>query len=874
MWPPNVLLLADALPASKPLISISGQSFHLPVFAPEVFELAALDFVQNFDWSEDILSRDRDLLRTLGSLDHVLEHFSAKHRGAGMNEKRVRQWLSAEPRLQLLLSMVNDGGEVDTDADFIPFRHSGPLRPLQQRLLPVYRFHAHKMWKAGKGLLFRLSDIPLDTLEHMHTGNSCHLVPKPDTPEGWDQAIQRYGAVQLPNIMGVLHRWEVYRRRWHLQWSDLFIFKEDIKSCFNHLRWSTRSSKLLATMVDPEVVFVMLSGGFGHTSTPMQWDVVGQAILRRSPVDMYVDDSFGAGRADHVRIARDRVVLVSEGVLAPGSAISTDKSVLAPAADILGYHVDCTTATIRPLQDIIISEPLPHPLRPLPLKCGVRRWFFSLTGRLLCWTTLLLPYSTTNAHRFQTQREYLGHLLSLLLINAHRARLSSPPLGTLSYQWVNDNTGAIAWVNTHKCSSPSSLFACMAVSQLNLVTDVWTADAIHIPGETMGEIDAMSHTFLSVQCPQLLELFIQCDPALTATAPAEHHPFHLCHRISCLLSDANVQRLAPHSNPNRFQTMRLLLNQAHQQSVANSIQVSSKRTYGTGVRRWMQFVQVFGTDPFVFMHTVPPDFSQPPPNYLYAVKHYLASHGLVMDSLVSSVILAKQRKGNRNTFLAHENNLEADKRTLPLSIDILMAERPREGSRNPLQDLAFFTALLLGFTMLTRASNYLPIASATYHLDAEHISFTVAPLPDSNALPFEVTADLLGDIPLSRITGASAFLARSKTDVTGKGKRIPFIRREYVVATCPVRGKPFFHIYELCWSLSPAHYNLRLRTVANTVSIRHVFTPILFGLGVRQFWRQPKFRTTLSWLWVEALANASFINAQSIRAVHSHVQPV
>ena len=32
----------------------------------------------------------------------------------------------------------------------------------------------------------------------------------------------------------------------------------------------------------------------------------------------------------------------------------------------------------------------------------------------------------------------------------------------------------------------------MAVSQLNMLSDVWAADAIHIPGETMGEIDAMS----------------------------------------------------------------------------------------------------------------------------------------------------------------------------------------------------------------------------------------------------------------------------------------------------------------------------------------------------------------------------------------------
>jgi hypothetical protein len=83
----------------------------------------------------------------------------------------------------LVFLSANHGGEVDTDPDFVPFCHAGSLRPLQQRLLPVYRYHAHKMLKAGKGLLFRLSDIPATTLESMHTGNSCHLVPKkPDTP--------------------------------------------------------------------------------------------------------------------------------------------------------------------------------------------------------------------------------------------------------------------------------------------------------------------------------------------------------------------------------------------------------------------------------------------------------------------------------------------------------------------------------------------------------------------------------------------------------------------------------------------------------------------------------------------------------------------
>ena len=92
----------------------------------------------------------------------------------------------------------------------------------------------------------------------------------------------------------------------------------------------------------------------------------------------------------------------------------------------------------------------------------------------------------------------------------------------------------------------------MAVSQINLLTDVWAADAIHIPGSTMGEIDAMSRleaqsnpvtafptltpsTFLSLQNPAVLSLFARCDPAHTATNPAEHHI--LFSDVSALIHD-------------------------------------------------------------------------------------------------------------------------------------------------------------------------------------------------------------------------------------------------------------------------------------------------------------------------------------------------
>ena len=56
-----------------------------------------------------------------------------------------------------------------------------------------------------------------------------------------------------------------------------------------------------------------------------------------------------------------------------------------------------------------------------------------------------------------------------------------------------------------------------------------------------------------------------------------------------------------------LQTIRLLCNKG-KDSIANSIQKSSRRTYSTGVRRWIQFVQVFGTD--TFMRKVPREFLQ------------------------------------------------------------------------------------------------------------------------------------------------------------------------------------------------------------------------------------------------------------------------
>ena len=114
--------------------------------------------------------------------------------------------------------------------------------------------------------------------------------------------------------------------------------------------------------------------------------------------------------------------------------------------------------------------------------------------------------------------------------------------------------------------------------------------------------------------------------------------------------------------------------------------------------------------------------------------------------------------------------------------------------------MTFFTALLFGFTMLTRASNYLPISSAAYHLNNEHhIAFTVVPLPGAGGSPIEVMADQLGDIPLHRIIGASAFLAKSKTDSSGKVRRIPFPISSSHSSSARLRLRHRDHSLRICY---------------------------------------------------------------------------
>jgi len=186
------------------------------------------------------------------------------------------------------------------------------------------------------------------------------------------------------------------------------------------------------------------------------------------------------------------------------------------------------------------------------------------SGKLLLWSTYRLPYADDVKARYQGHREYLGHVFSTILLIKYAASKKGVT-GPLYYQWVNDNSGALAWARKQKCASLSGQYACFAVTQLHLLAEIYMADPVHKPGLQMGDIDTMSRIpdgqhptsqESSRACPTLTpdkwwdaednkalnELFILLDPNNIATGTRELHTAYqtVYHAVQNTLND--IQR--------------------------------------------------------------------------------------------------------------------------------------------------------------------------------------------------------------------------------------------------------------------------------------------------------------------------------------------
>jgi len=612
------------------------------------------------------LSQDIQKLKELGSFQELVKYHNDKQKETGLNVARVRDYLSADPNYDKIRDLVDKGVVIDTAKDFKPIHRTAKFRNLQLRMLTVHRKAVVEMHEKSKVLLFRISDIPPEIYDTMHTANEYHWRPEPgkiagrplldcsncapgeiplNSEETKEMGILRYQRVHLPTFMEVLVAWDNYRIDNHLQWKDMWIFKADISGCFNQLHWSQESVRLMGFVLQAGILMIMLTCGFGVGVTPMVWSLLGDAMnriinaLTLCIVFTFVDDYFGAGSKKDALASQEITHSIIRGVVGY-EGLSVKKNVFSQTAEILGILVNCTESTVRPkdkaldklffvLFSIDIEAPQSlqywqcvsslvnlyspfirgmrpfvaainhmtrkastlHKARANPSACfAMAMWRAAMvismadpealavsitafvrnprikhvhpivsdaspwrlcaalyhpeTSALLAWATLRLPYKKDVDGRSQGHREYLGFLFSVLLLLQY-TKLHGIATENIQYQWINDNMGALQWANKNKCSSLASQMACMAVSQIHMLSKIYMEDPDHLPGVEMGEIDAMSRMaddetiesdrirqvcptltqVLQIQMgiPSIMELFQLCDPSIQLVHEIHHH---------------------------------------------------------------------------------------------------------------------------------------------------------------------------------------------------------------------------------------------------------------------------------------------------------------------------------------------------------------
>ena len=171
--------------------------------------------------------------------------------------------------------------------------------------------------------------------------------------------------------------------------------------------------------------------------------------------------------------------------------------------------------------------------------------YHPVTFILLAWATYRLPYAKDYECKSQGHREYLGYLFSVLLMLRYVKHSGSTEEQPFQYRWINDNKGALQWADKEKCSSLASQFACLAVTQIHMFSNLYRENTDHLPGVEMGEIDLMSRMedgetldserirrvcpslkpslMIDMDTPLTNALFVLCDPSIQLVHETDHH---------------------------------------------------------------------------------------------------------------------------------------------------------------------------------------------------------------------------------------------------------------------------------------------------------------------------------------------------------------
>ncbi len=116
---------------------------------------------------------------------------------------------------------------------------------------------------------------------------------------------------------------------------------------------------------------------------------------------------------------------------------------------------------------------------------GIGVVIYDTHDRVLGFCKYRLPFQAIDS-KFQNIREFLGLVLGAFLAFQFRSGDS------FSIAWTNDNTSALSWTRKNMARSRAAQISFLIWTWLGIKAKITLAETVHIPGVTMGDVDALS----------------------------------------------------------------------------------------------------------------------------------------------------------------------------------------------------------------------------------------------------------------------------------------------------------------------------------------------------------------------------------------------
>ena len=303
-----------------------------------------------------------------GVYEEMAERRLVAMRPGRLNETRVRRLSPGNPEVERLLDLAA-GMVVPLPSGFVSNGGSALTRPRLRKLyLQTHRAVDCKFFEmASAGLAFVLPMEVAERIPGIHfspahwavkQGKECGrpIIDSSDRSastsvlnhrEVAEAAVEIWAAIELPTILQVVDEINTLKASAPSRpWTDLVIWKLDLKGAFTLMSFRASNSKYFAVELVGGLAMIFLCGLFGWTATPAAFNVISRAILYELRVTLglhakiYVDDTIAVSWSEDVERDISNAERVMTDLCGDGSVADDKREETKPGRqriDVLGY---------------------------------------------------------------------------------------------------------------------------------------------------------------------------------------------------------------------------------------------------------------------------------------------------------------------------------------------------------------------------------------------------------------------------------------------------------------------------------------------------------------------------------------------------------